>query len=38
MLLFFSILIPLSLLTHRWLERPAQRYLRQRRQAVPVAG
>lgn len=38
MLLFFAILIPLSLLTHRWLERPAQRYLRQRRQAVPAAG
>nr|WP_314876146.1 acyltransferase [uncultured Pseudomonas sp.] len=30
MLLFFAILIPLSLACHRWFERPAQRYLRAR--------
>ncbi|WP_201212957.1 acyltransferase family protein [Pseudomonas sp. S36] len=34
MLLFFAILIPLSLVSHRWLERPVQRYLRQRRPAA----
>lgn len=38
MLLFFAALIPLSLLTHRWLERPAQHYLRRRHRVVAVAG
>ncbi|QQE85433.1 acyltransferase family protein [Pseudomonas putida] len=28
MLLFFALLIPMSLACHRWFERPAQRYLR----------
>ena len=33
MLLFFSVLVPLSLACHRWFERPAQRYLRNSRLA-----
>lgn len=35
MLLFFAVLIALSLLSHRFLERPAQRFLR-RREATPT--
>ncbi len=34
MVLFFAVLIPLSLATHRYLERPAQRWLRQRGRQV----
>lgn len=30
MLLFFAVLVPLSLACHRWFERPVQRYLRAR--------
>ncbi|RDL20271.1 peptidoglycan/LPS O-acetylase OafA/YrhL [Pseudomonas sp. URMO17WK12:I10] len=34
MVLFFAVLIPLSLATHRYLERPAQAWLRQRERHV----
>lgn len=42
MLLFFAVLVPLSLLCHRFVERPAQRYIRQSmsagRQRAPRAA